>query len=260
MKKKTTLFLPVFTTLLYLFLYVPIIVLIVFSFNNNPFSYDWLGFTNQWYVQLFESIEAWTAIKNSFIVATSSMLLSVSMGVFFVFYGAYRYVQSFLPLFYASLAIPEIVLAVGLLSFFSFFNISLGITSLIASHTLLGLGYVVPIVYMQFVQLDPHIMEASYDLGATRMQTFLTIALPLLSPALFTSAVLVFLISFDDFVLSFFCSGTSTQTLPMYIFSILRAGDDAPLVTALSTLLLIGSSILVFIFSSLQLRKMSMPR
>jgi spermidine/putrescine transport system permease protein len=261
MKKTASLYLlPVSTVLIYLFLYIPIIVLVTFSFNDNQFSFDWIGFTTKWYMQLFASVEVWAALKNSLIVATVSMCLSISMASLLVFYGAYRYLQRFLPFFYGSIAIPEIVLAVGLLSFFSFFMIPLGITSLIAAHTILGLGYVVPIVYVRFSELDPHMIEAAYDLGATRMQAFLTVVLPLLYPAIFASALLVFIVSLDDFILSFFVAGGSTQTLPMYIFSVLRAGDQAPLVSALSTFLLLGSSLLVIIFSLLQVKKVGKPQ
>jgi spermidine/putrescine transport system permease protein len=234
--------------------------LVVFSFNDNPFSFDWIAFTTKWYEQLFEAVEVWDALKNSLIVATSSMLFSIAMGSLLVFYGAYRYLSKFLPFFYGSIALPEIVLAVGLLTCFSFFAVPLGLTSLIAAHTLLGLGYVVPLLYARFNEIDPQMIEAAYDLGATRMQAFFTVILPLLSPAIFASALLVFIVSLDDFILSFFVAGGSTETLPMYIFSVLRAGDEAPLVSAVSTFLLIGSSILVILFSFMQIKKVGKPQ
>jgi len=260
MKKIMPFFLPLCNMLLYLFLYIPIIILIIFSFNSNPLSFDWIQFTTKWYMQLFTSVEVWAALKNSLIVATGSTFLSISMGSLLVFYGAHHYLSRSLPLFYASIAIPEIVLAVGLLSFFSFFMIPLGITALIAAHTLLGLGYVVPIVYTRFNELDPQMIEAAYDLGATHTQIFFTIVLPLLYPAIFASALLVFIVSLDDFVLSFFVAGGATETLPMYIFSVLRAGDEAPLVNALSIFLLLGSSMLVIIFSMLQIKSVGKPQ
>lgn len=259
-KNLTLYFLPISTAFMYLFLYIPIIVLVVFSFNDNPFSFDWVAFTTKWYVQLFKSVEVWSAFKNSLIVAMSSVLLSVTMGSLIVFYGSYRYLNHFLPLFYGGIALPEIVLAVGLLSCFSFFVVPLGLTSLIAAHTLLGLGYVVPMLYTRFNELDPQMIEAAYDLGATRMQAFRSIVLPLLYPSIFASSLLVFIVSFDDFILSFFVAGGSTETLPMYIFSVLRAGDEAPLVSAISTFLLLSSSALVVLFSLLQIKKMGKPQ
>lgn len=239
---------------LYLFLYLPIIVLVLFSFNSNEFTYEWQGFTTRWYHELFASVEIWDALRNSLIVAGSSVFLSVTLGVLLVFYSAHTVFRKAFLLFYGNLAVPEIVLAVGMLSLFSFVSIPLGLTSLIAGHTLLGLGYVVPMVYSRFVELNERFTEASLDLGATQGQTLTKIILPLLSPALLAAGLLVFIISFDDFVISFFCSGSATQTLPMYIFSMIRAGSS-PVVSALSTMLLLVSGILVLIFSSLQVRR-----
>jgi len=151
------------------------------------------------------------------------------------------------------------VLAVGLLSFFSLLWVPLGLTTLIAAHTLIGLGYVVPMIYTRFSELNYALTEVSMDLGATRTQTFMRIILPLLSPTLFASALLVFIISLDDFVISFFCSGATTQTLPMYIFSVIRSGAT-PTVNALSTVLLGVSSLFVILFSLLNIKKVDVLR
>lgn len=244
---------------LYLFLYIPIIVLVLFSFNDNEFTYQWSSFSLRWYRELFASTEIWDALKNSLIVATSSVFLSITMGVLLVFYSGNSFFKKSFLLFYGNLAVPEIVLAVGMLSFFAFFSIPLGLTTLIAGHTLIGLGYVVPIVHSRFIELDDRYTEASLDLGATQGQTLMKVVLPLLSPALFAAGLLVFIISLDDFVISFFCAGSSAQTLPIYIFSMIRAGAS-PVVSALSTVLLGMSSILVLIFSSLQIKKMDILR
>jgi len=249
--------LPIVTVGLYMFLYIPMIVLIIFSFNSKEYTYQWSSFSLKWYYELFDSIEIWDALKNSLIVATSSVILSSVMGVLLVFYSAHTYAKKTFLLFYGNLVVPEIVLAVGLLSFFAFFSIPLGITTLIAGHTLVGLGYVVPIVHARFLELDNRYKEASLDLGATENQTLMRVILPLLSPALFASGLLVFIISLDDFILSFFCAGATTQTLPIYIFSMMRSGAT-PVVSALSTLLIVISSILVLIFSSLQIKKTDM--
>lgn len=248
-------FLPVLVVFAYLFLYVPIILLILFSFNNDQFAYSWVGFTTKWYGQLFASTEVWSALKNSLIVASTSVILSVSIGTILVCYGARRSVSRLMFTFYAGLAIPEIVLAVGLISFFSFFSITLGLSSLVVAHTLIGLGYVVPIIYARYNDLDKRLIEAAYDLGATRSQAFRTVILPLLSPALIACALLVFIVSFDDFLLSFFCSSASAQTLPIYIFSLIRLGAS-PEINALSTLLLLISSLVMGIFFWVQVKKM----
>lgn len=154
-------------------------------------------------------------------------------------------------IFYPNLVVPEIVVAVGLLSFFIFFNAPLGLTSLIVGHTLLGLGYAIPIIYGRFQTLDQRIIEASLSLGATHSETFFKIVLPLLRPALVAAGLLIFIISLDDFLIAFFCAGSSAQTLSLYIFSMIRSGVS-PVVNALATFMLVISSILVMIFCSLK--------
>lgn len=253
----TSYFLLFFTILIYLFLYIPIAILIIYSFNNSSVPYIWEGFSLRWYRELFSSFEILQALKNSLIVAFSAMSLSLIMGVLFVFYSTKNNLSKLLVLFYGNLAAPEIILAVSLLSFFSLFSIPLGLTTLIVGHTLIGLGYVIPVVQSRFSELDKRFTEASLDLGATQNQTFVRIILPLLSPALLAAGLLVFIISLDDFIVSFFTSGGSTQTLPIYIFSMVRSGAT-PVVNALSTLLLVISSIAVVLFSLVQVKKMDM--
>ncbi len=247
----TTLVIVAFT---YVFLYLPLIVLLVFSFNTEAFPAPWRGFTLKWYHELFESTHLWDAFSNSLIVAISSTAISLTMGVFLIFYATQGgRIGRFLNLFYGNLVIPEIVLAVGLLGFFSLISIPLGLITLILAHSLLGLGFVIPILYARFLELDLRMTEASLVLGASPIQTFFKVTLPLLRPALIATGLLVFIISFDDFVLSYFCAGSSAQTLSLYILSMLRSGIS-PVVNALSAILLIFSSTLAFIFFSLKTR------
>lgn len=241
----------------YVFLYMPIIILILFSFNNSLFPYEWKGFTLRWYAALWESTEVWDALKNSVIVALSAVFLSVTLGVSVVYYSSRSWLARLLILFYGTLAVPEIVIAAGLLSVFIGMYVPLGLTTLIVAHTLIGLGYVIPLVHTRFAELNYALTEASLDLGATRTQTFFAVILPLLSPVIIAASLLVFIISLDDFLIAFFCSGATTQTLPMYIFSMIRSGAT-PTVNALSTLLLLISSLLVMIFSSLNVKKADM--
>jgi spermidine/putrescine transport system permease protein len=238
----------------YLFLYVPIIVLLVFSFNTEGFPSPWKGFTFKWYEELWHSTYLWKAFGNSLIVAVFSTLISLSMGVLLIFYAAQGgRIGKYLGLFYGSIVIPETVLAVSLLGFFTLLSIPLGITTLIFAHTLLGLGFVIPIVYARFLELDTRLTEASLVLGATSLQTFFKVTLPMLLPTLVTAALLVFIISFDDFILSYFCAGSNAQTLSLYILSMIRSGVS-PVVNALSAVLLVLSSFLVLIFFSLKTR------
>ena len=238
----------------YLFLYVPLIVLLVFSFNVEAFPSPWKGFTWKWYIELFHTRVLWESFCNSLIVATCSTLISLTMGVFLIFYAAQGgRIGKFLNLFYGNVIVPETVLAVSLLSFFGLVSIPLGLTTLILAHSILGLGLVVPICYARFLELDERMTEASLVLGATPFQTFLKITLPLLRPALLATGLLIFILSFDDFILSYFCSGSTSQTLSLYILSMLRSGIS-PIVNALTAVLLVLSSLLVILFASLKTR------
>jgi len=253
-KKKSAYFLPFIVGLFYFFLYLPIVVLIIFSFNEDPFVFYWKGFSFKWYMKLFQAGEVWDAFKNSLIVAVTSTSLSIVMGTLLVVYGAKRQLANLQSLFYSILAMPEIVLAVSMLSFFSFMGVSLGFSTLIAGHTLLGLGYIVPIIYIRFNELDKRLVEAAYDLGATPEQVIYTIIIPLLRPAIFSSGLLAFVISLDDFVFSFFCAGGTAQTLPIYIFAMIKTGVS-PVIAALSSVLLVLSSAIVMMAALLQIKR-----
>jgi spermidine/putrescine transport system permease protein len=238
----------------YLFLWVPIVVLLVFSFNEESFPSPWKGFTLQWYVELIDSVYLWKSFMNSLIVALSATFISVLMGIFLIFFAAQGgRIGRYLNLFYGSIIIPETVLAVSLLGFFGLISISLGLTTLIIGHTVLGLGFVIPMVYARFQDLDYRLTEASLVLGATPLQTFFKVTLPLLRPSLITSALLVFIISFDDFILTYFTAGSSVQTLSIYILSMIRSGIS-PVVNALSALLLFMSSLMALVYFQLSSR------
>ena len=151
---------------IYLFLYTPIIVLVLYSFNQGGFPDVWQGFSLHWYHDLFSSIEIWRAFQNSVIVASCSSLLSVSMSIMFV-HGMRHYTRDITSIFYSNALIPDIVLAVGMLTLFSYLMIPLGLTTLIAGHTLLGLGFAMPIIKSRYDELDKTLIEASLDLGAS---------------------------------------------------------------------------------------------
>ncbi|MCL4361322.1 ABC transporter permease [Candidatus Dependentiae bacterium] len=248
--------LPIITFLTYIFLYVPIAILVIFSFNSAQFPAPWHSFTLKWYKELFSSEHIWTALINSLIVAFAAVVLTLMICLGLILYlsaGAKRNFKRTIIFFYGNLIVPEVVLSVGLLSVFSFFTVPLGLTTLIIGHTVLGLGYAIPIIYARFEEINYSLIEASLDLGATKIQTFFKVILPLLFPSLIAASLLVFIISFDDFILSFFCSGSSAQTLSLYIFAMIRTGIS-PIVNALSAFLLVMSSFLVLIFCSLQVR------
>ncbi len=242
-----------FVALFFIFLYVPIAVLVVFSLSSSSVAYEWGGFSLRWYVQLFASRQAWLALRDSLIVALSSVFLSITMAAFLVCYSPDRF-RRFFALFYGALLVPEVIVAVGLLGFFSLLHVPLGYTTLIAGHTLLGLGYAVPTINARYAELEKHLSEASLDLGATHLQTFGKIILPLLTPSLVASSLLIFVVSLDDFLIAFFCAGAQVQTLPLYIFSAVRAGGS-PMVNALSVVLLGFGSFIIVLMAFMQTRK-----
>jgi len=239
--------LPIFVSCVYLLLYLPVIVLVVFSFNDAQMTYNWSGFTTQWYRELFVSDEIWLVLKNSLIVSFVSMCLSLSFGVMVV-YSLKERLDRIASLFYVPLLIPEVVLSVGFLYLFSFFGVPLGLPTLIVAHTLLGLAFTVPLIHARFAEMSVDVIEASMDLGASEWQTFVSIVLPFLSPALVASGLLAWVVSFDDFLIAFFCAGSSSQTLPLYIYAMVRVGVS-PVINALSVLMLVVSCILVGIYS-----------
>lgn len=233
---------------------MPIILLAIFSFNSDQFGYSWRGFSIKWYQMLFEHSELWEALLNSLIVSMVSVFLAITMGTLCICYVGSRTIKKIVSFFYINVSIPEIVLAVALLMLFSVAAVPLGIVTLIAAHTVIGFGYVVPIIYDRYRQIDMRIVEAAYDLGATRYQAIRLIVFPLLKPAIVSAGLLMFIVSFDDFLLSFFCSGSSTQTLPVYIYSLIRAGTS-PMVNALSCLLLlIGFIVVIAVFFTENMR------
>lgn len=246
-----SMFLSLFVATCYLFLYVPILILILFSFNSVSFPYQWKSFSLSWYQELFSSLEIWQATKNSLIVASASVFFSLTFGLLSVVWITKKKMDATVNLFYGNVLVPEIVFAVGLLSFFVALSVPMGLAALTVAHTVLGFGYVIPFLYTRFNALDKRMIEASLDLGATYTQTFFKVILPLLAPSLIAAAILVFILSLDDFLLAFFCGGTATQTLSTYIFSMIRSGVS-PVVNALATVMLVVSSCAVALFCSLQ--------
>lgn len=244
-----------FVTTLYLFLYVPIVVMVIFSCNSEPFPAPWKQFTLSWYHELFQTEPLWHALRNSCIIALVATFLSVVFGLIIMHFLVHQKRTSswVVTFFYGSIIIPEVVLAVALVGFFTVCSIPLGMMTLVIAHTVLGTGYVVPILYTRYRELDTRLIEASQDLGATTDETFFNVIVPLLKPALLGAALLTFILSFDDFVLSYFCAGGTSQTLSLYILGALRSGVT-PVVNALSTFLLLLSSLLVLVLCSFAVR------
>jgi spermidine/putrescine transport system permease protein len=235
---------PLVVALVYLFLYLPIFVLVIFSFNDGDFAGGWQGFSLRWYSAMFDSPEVLGALQASVIVAVSSTFLSLLFGFSAVLASRWLRSMRLMAVFYANVLVPDIVLGIGLLCLFAMLGIPLGYKSLIVGHTVLGLGFVIPILSSRFQQIDPILTEASMDLGATQWQTVRHVVIPLLAPGIIASSLLVFTISLDDFVISFFCSGTHVETLSVYVFNQIKNMID-PRINALSTCMLTISSLSV---------------
>ncbi|MBN1549768.1 ABC transporter permease [Candidatus Babeliales bacterium] len=245
--------LPLWTLVSYVFLYVPIIILVIYSFNDAALSFTWSGFTTKWYRHLIHEPELLRALYNSIVVAALAVVFSLTLSFLFVFYNKRARLARYVSLFYGGAVLPDIVMAVGLLSFFGFFKISLGITTLVVGHTLIGIAFALPIIRARFEEIDVRVLEASADLGASERQTIFKVLIPILRPALLSAGLLVFIISMDDFLVSFFCTGSETQTLPLYIFSMIRLGVS-PVINALSTVLLAVTSAVVMVLSSFNIK------
>jgi len=237
---------PLYIIAAYLFLYIPIVVMVLFSFNDSDVSMAWKGFSWRWYKEVFYSPQILSALKVSLIVAAISTLISVTLGTLLVMASHWWHPFFLFRAFYSNVLLPDIVLSIGLMSMFAFLRLPLGYLSLITGHTLLGLGFVIPILRARFSEFDPILIEASLDLGGNYFQTCRRIILPLLTPALIAASLLVFTLSLDDFMISFFCSGAEIQTLSVYVYYNVKTLVH-PSINAVSACLLAVSSFVVFL-------------
>jgi spermidine/putrescine transport system permease protein len=238
----------------YLFLYAPIIILVVFSFNASRFVTSWAGFSFRWYGELFQNEAMAVALKNSLIVALASTLISTVFGTMVAlvmerhqFFGK----LAFDALLYLPIIIPDIAMAVMLLLFFVWANFRLSLITIIISHIAFSISFVAIVVRARLVGFDRSIEEAAQDLGANELQTFWYVTLPLLMPGILAGALLAFTLSLDDFVITFFTAGVGSTTLPLRIYSMVKLGIT-PEINAISTLMFLASMSLVMLSLFLQ--------
>lgn len=220
------------------FLYLPILVLVVMSFNASGTPYTWTGFTLDWYAELAGNAQIQEGLVNTLLVATGATAGSVVLGTLLAI-GLDRYLRH--PLLDA-LAIgpaiaPDIVMAIGLLALFATVGMTLGLHSVLLAHIVFGTALVAAVVKSRLGHTDPSLEEASRDLGASAVETFFRITVPTLAPAIVAGALLVFTLSMDEFVIAFFTNGPSTPTLPIVIYSMVRFGVT-PEINALAAILL----------------------
>ena len=231
----------------YIFLYVPIIILVIFSFNSSRFVTTWAGFSFRWYGELFRNEAMMVALKNSLIVAVASTLISTVFGTMVALaMERRRFVgkMAFDALLYLPIIIPDIAMAVMLLLFFVWANIGLSLITIIIAHVAFNISFVAIVVRARLVGFDRSLEEAAQDLGANELQTFWYVTLPLLMPGILAGALLAFTLSLDDFVITFFTAGVGSTTLPLRIYSMVKLGIT-PEINAISTLMLAASMTLV---------------
>jgi len=236
-------------TSVFLFLYVPIVVLIIFSFNDSKLNAVWTGFTFKWYAKLMQNDEIIRALINTLEVAFASTILSTMIGTLAAV-GLYKFEfkgKNVLDnLLYIPIVIPELVLGISLLILFNQLHFDLGKTTLIIAHATFSIPFVVITVRARLAGFDKSIEEAANDLGASQLKTFIYITLPNIAPGIIAGALLAFTLSLDDVITSFFVAGPESTTLPLKIFSMVKFGVS-PEINALSTIMVAASVFIVFI-------------
>ena len=235
---------------LYIFMYAPIAVVIIFSFNTAKHGGPWMGFTTEWYGKLLDSHDKITATKNTVVLAVVSTVVATALGTM-LGYGLSRYwfpgKKLFSLMMYIPVMIPDIVMAVAMLAFFKLMSdllqwFNMGLVTMIIAHITFQIPFVAIVVRSRLAGMDPSIEEAAHDLGATTWQTFWGVTFPLMLPGVLAGGMLAFTLSLDDFVVSFFTTGPGATTLPILIYSSVKRGIT-PDINALSTVIVLASVI-----------------
>ncbi|MBE9185970.1 ABC transporter permease [Microcoleus sp. LEGE 07076] len=252
--------------LAFAFLYLPILILIIYSFNASRFNAVWRGFTLDWYRSLFSNAGAtiasssagiFPALNNSLLIAAISTALATIFGTMlalalerFHFPGR----KAVEALLFLPIIMPEITIGISLLVFFTLafrivenltgIRLNLGLPTVIIGHVAFNISFVTITVRARLSELDPQLEQAAFDLGANEWRTFWRITFPLISPAIFSGALLAFTLSLDDFVVTFFTTGVGSMTLPLFVYGMIKFAVT-PAINAISTLMLFASLLLV---------------
>lgn len=240
-----------YTFLIFLFLYAPIIILMIFSFNNSKSRGVWSGFTFKWYLELFKNEEVLMALYYTLLIAILSSIIGTIIGTIAAI-GIYDMKllgrKVVLNLNYLPVLNPDIVTAVALMSLFKFINIEFGFITILLSHITFNIPYVILSVLPKLKQLNKHLAEAAMDLGATPFYALRKVIIPQIMPGIVTGALIAFTLSIDDFVISFFTTGGNVTNLSITIYSMARRGIN-PVINALSTLMFLSVLILLVIIN-----------
>ncbi|HGJ66595.1 TPA: ABC transporter permease [bacterium] len=233
--------------LVYLFLYLPVIILIVFSFNASRINAVWSGFTLNWYHDLLVNTNMMIALKNSLIVAITSTVISTIIGTLtalamhrYNFFGK----RLFDLVLYMPIIIPDIVMGISLAIFYNIIRFVFGLFPIIVAHVAFNISFVTVIVKSRLHGYNKSLDEAAMDLGANPLQTFLKVTLPLISPGVIGGALIAFTLSFDDYLITSFVQPPGSNTLPIHVYSMIKT-RVTPEINALSTIILAFTMILV---------------
>jgi spermidine/putrescine transport system permease protein len=231
----------------FVFLYAPIVVLVVLSFNSGDSAYTFEGLSAKWYGTLLQDAQIRQGLVNTLIVAAGSTVLSTVLGTLLAV-GLARYTRSRILDAFGLLpaVLPDLVLAIGLLVLFNTVKMTLGLHSVLLAHTVFGMAFVMAVVRTRLAHTDTSLEEASQDLGAGQVATFFRITLPQLAPGIVAGALLAFTLSIDEFVIAFFTAAPVEPTLPIVIYSMVRFGVT-PEINALATILLAVSFTVVIV-------------
>jgi len=216
-------FKSIYLVWIYIFLYAPILILVIFSFNDSKYATHWKGFTLKWYVRLFQHHALVEGLFNSLIIAGISSIAATLIGTLAaVAFYRYRFIgkKVLYALLYIVMMSPDIVMGISLLIFFMLIKVDIGFTTLLLSHITFCLPFVVVTVYARISGFDPYVIESSKDLGASEFQTFLYVILPMIMPAVISGWLLSFTLSLDDVIVSFFVINGSTYAFKAFALAV----------------------------------------
>lgn len=232
--------LTAYTILLYVFLYVPVIVLVLFSFNSAAQQATFTGFSTEWYAKAWDDRSAWDAARMSLKLSVATVITSVSLGTAAAIglrYTGPRLQRAIWPLLLLPMVLPEIAMAVAFLRLFGAFDLERGFATVWLSHVAFSVSYVIVVVNARLAGMDQALEEAAADLGARPLAGFFYVTLPQLWPAIASAAMLVFALSIDDYVITSFVAGVGNTTVPVYVYGLFKK-KITPEIHAISTLLL----------------------
>jgi putrescine transport system permease protein len=262
MRKGLTSFNLVSLTLGFAFLYIPIVLLIIYSFNASRLVTVWGGWSTKWYFELFNNQQlldaAWITARVAFLSATFATVLGTMAAIALVRHGRFRGRTLFSGLVYAPLVMPEIITGFSMLLLFVAMGVSRGFWTVTIAHITFAMCYVAVVVQSRLLTFDRSLEEAAQDLGATPAKTFFVITLPIIAPAVISGWMLAFTLSLDDLVIASFTTGPGATTLPMRIYSSVRLGVT-PEINAVCTIL-IGIVTLVVIGASIMTKRAEAER